>query len=200
MIDINFNKDPYPNAEMLPYERQSLYYWIVNIIKPKVIIETGTGIGGSTYFMGKALQKIGFGEIYTCDPERKPPNEFFNEFNNVKFYQKTSSFMINDIIKNKIDIDYIFFDGPDDPTIAFDDLMVLEPYLKSGCYFSMHDWEITKRGYDGATSTKAALIRPYLENSSKWKLIQKLSGIEKNSNSNKELYDSVGLCLYKFEI
>jgi len=197
MNEINFNKDPYPNAEMLPYERKKLYTWIVDIIKPKIIIETGTGTGGSTYFMAKALESLGFGQIYTCDPERQPPQEFFNKFQNIHFYPSISSIMFNDIIGKKINIDYIFFDGPEDPTIAVNDLMILENYINPGCYFSMHDWEIKKRGFDGATSTKALHIRPYMQSSSKWKLIEQLSGLEKNSQDN-DGYDSVGLCLYEF--
>ena len=198
MKKINFIDDPYPNAEMLPYERESLYRWITQIIKPKNIIETGTGVGGSTHFMAKGLQTLKYGEIYTCDPERRPPVEFFIEFKNVHFYASVSSTMIDDLIQKNIDIDYIFFDGPENPSIAISDMIKLENYIKPGCYFSMHDWEISSRGYDGATSTKASLIRPYIEGSNKWKLIEKLSGLEKNSSDNSYQYDSVGLCLYQF--
>jgi hypothetical protein len=198
MIDINFNKDPYPNAEMLPYERECLYDWVINIIKPKNILETGTGIGGSTYFMGMALKALGYGKIYTCDPGRKPTDDFFAEFKNVNFYSINSLEMIKNIKQNKINIDFIFFDGPEDSAIAMQDILELEDYVSPGCYFSMHDWEITQRGFDNAISSKALLIRPYIEKSNKWKLIKQLSGLKKNSMANDYAYDSVGLCLYQF--
>lgn len=198
MTDIDFNKDPFPNAEMLPYERECLYEWIVNIVKPKNILEIGTGVGGSTYFMAMALKNLNFGKIYTCDPSRKPPDNLFSEFKNINFYPLTSSEMIKNIKQNKINIDFIFFDGPEDPSIAIQDMIELENYISPGCYFSMHDWEINQRGFDKAISSKALLVRPYIEESSKWKLIKLLSGLEKNSTINNFKYDSVGLCLYQF--
>jgi len=84
----------------------------------------------------------------------------------------------------------LFFDGPEDPDIAMEDIKILENYIQPECYFSMHDWELEKRKYDNGISTKAKKIRPYMENSSLWKPIEVLEGIESDQ--------SVGLCLYKF--
>ena len=197
MNSINFETLPIQGEfEMLPYERFILYKWITEIIKPIVAVEFGTGHGGSTYYITKALEQTG-GFLHTCDPERSPLQEIFNLNKNFKYYSITSDKLINILIENNINIDYLFFDGPEDPMIALTDLIKLENYIKPGCYFSMHDWEIEKRGFDGAISTKALHIRPYIENSSRWKLIHQLSGLEKNSKDN-DGYDSVGLCLYQF--
>lgn len=194
MPDINLHiENLYPGAEMLPYERLKLYNWIVEIIKPENnILETGCGHGGGTYYISEAVREVNpKAKIYTCDPGRGPSDDFLKIHTNVDYRAVYSDNLIYDIIKNNIKLDYLFFDGPEDPNIAMNDIRVLEDYISPGCYFSMHDWETTPRKYDNGLSTKAALIRPYMEhNPSIWEPIEVLDGI----NSDQ----SVGLCLYKF--
>lgn len=182
----------YPGAEMLPFERYTVYRWITDIIKPENgILETGCGNGGSTYYLSQAIKKLNSRSIiHTCDPERKPFDDFLNQNSNVIYYKMYSADLISKLIYDKIKLDYIFFDGPDDPNIPMDEIKILEDYIQPGCYFSMHDWEIEKRKYDGAIANKSKLIRPYLEKSSYWQPIEILEGIESNQ--------SVGFCLYKF--
>ncbi len=97
----------------------------------------------------------------------------------------------DDLILKNIKLDYIFFDGPEDPDVALHDINLLEDWIDPGCYFSMHDWETETRKYDGQQSIKSLKIRSYIEsNPNIWEPIEVLDGI----NS----YDSVGFCLYKF--
>lgn len=191
--DINLHiEQVYPGSEMLPYERYKLYTWVSEIVKPTNILDTGCGIGGGTYYLSEGLKKCNpSGKVYSCDPGRGPSQEFFNNHPNVDYRPIYSHEMIEYLVNNKIEIDYLFFDGPEDPDVAMNDILLLEKYIKPGCYFTMHDWEISARKYDGGTSTKALKIREYFESSpSVWKPIEILEGI----NST----DSVGLCLYKF--
>lgn len=190
-MDFNI-ENKYPSAEMLPFEREKLYNWIKNIIKPATnILETGTGVGGSTYYLSKALEEsCASCKVYTCDPSRSPTFEFMEECKNIEFFPTYSNQLIDYLIKQKIKISYVFFDGPEDPLIALDDIKKLEEYIEVGCYFSMHDWETSQRKYDNGVSTKSTSIRPYMESSEKWEKIEVLDGI----NSA----DSVGLCLYRY--
>lgn len=176
-------------GEMLPEERKLLFHWVLSY-KPKNILEIGTGDGGGgCYYMASALKKINnSGYIYTCDPERCPNENFFIEFSNVFFHKMISHDLIRKIIDDKIDVDFIFFDGPEDPQIAHDDILKLEQIIKPGTKFVMHDWELSKRIADGMISIKSKYIRPYMENSNKWKLLYQ------TENS----IESVGLCLYEF--
>jgi hypothetical protein len=70
------------------------------------------------------------------------------------------------------------------------DIKTLESYISNGCYFSMHDWEISQRKYDNAISTKAAHVRQYIELSNKWGKVEVLDGLNNIT--------SVGLCLYRY--
>ena len=177
---IDFVNNPY-NGEMLPYERDKLYNWIIDF-KPKVILEVGCGNGGSTYYMAEATK----GYIYTCDSKRSLSKKFISNYPHVEFYQMRSDVFIQSIIDRNLEINFIMFDGPEDPDVALRDVKVLEKYIIPGTYFCMHDWELGKRKYDGVVSTKALKIRPYIEKSKRWKKIKVLT------NSKK----SVGLCLY----
>jgi hypothetical protein len=182
----------YPGVEMLPYERLKLYTWVSEIIKPTNVLDIGCGSGGGTYYISEGMKKCNSkGKVYSCDPSRGPSAEFLNRQTNVD-YRKIYSFeLISYLIENKIKIDYIFFDGPEDPDVAMRDIITLENYIQSGCYFTMHDWETVPRKYDNQTSTKSLKIRKYIEsNSLVWEHVETLEGI----NSS----DSVGLCLYKF--
>lgn len=193
MNKINFEIESiYPGAEMLPFERSKVYDWIINVIKPEFnILEIGTGVGGSTYYLSKSLLDLNSNlKVYTCDPTRKPTDSFLQDCTNVSYFKMNSNDLIKYIVENNINISYLFFDGPEPPEIAINDIKILEKYIKPGCYFSMHDWEIQKRKYDNGISTKSLLIRPYIENSSSWKEIEILEGIESDK--------SVGLCLYMF--
>lgn len=193
MNHLNLNIETvYPGAEMLPAERLKLFQWITEIIKPaNDVLEIGCGVGGSTYYISESINSISSSSIiHACDPDRKPTDQFLQNHTNVKYKQIYSNELISEIINDNVQLDYLFFDGPEDPNIALNDIQKLEKYIKPGCYFSMHDWEIEKRKYDNATSTKAKYIRPYIEQNPCWELIEYMEGI----NSN----ESVGICLYKF--
>jgi len=186
-------------GELLPYERYKLYNW-VHDIKPNVILEIGTGGGGSTYSMAEAIKKLDISSIlFTCDPSDGLSLDFKKDYSFVKYHQMKSEEFIPMMIDENYDIDFIFFDGPDDPDIALEDILMLETHIKNGTYFAMHDWEFTKRSYDDQTTTKAQKIRPYMENSEKWGKVEVLSGFKKNSDFTDVEFDSVGLSLYKFK-
>jgi hypothetical protein len=191
--EINLNiEEIYPGAEILPYERYKLYTWVSKIIKPTNVLDIGCGSGGGTYYISKGMEKCkSTGKIYSCDPGRSPSEDFLLKQNNVVYNEIYSNELIDELIKDNIKINYIFFDGPEDPDVAMRDIICLENYIQPGCYFSMHDWEVVHRKYDNQISTKSLKIRQYIEfNSLVWQPIEILEGIQSS--------DSVGLCLYKF--
>lgn len=177
-FDFNF-------GEMTYYEREKLYNYVLNS-NPNIVLECGAGVGASTYIIINAIQKDS--KIYSCDPEREP--NFSDE--KLHFYNIKSDFLIKYMIENKIYPDFIFFDGPEDRTVALEDFKIIDEYVEVGTIFSMHDWCLNKRKFDNGYSTKAELLKPYINSLSYWELLEETDG--ENYNENEE---SVGLCFYK---
>ena len=51
------------------YEVYDFLYALVRLLKPKVIVETGTYKGGATKAMAKAARENGFGFVYSCETD-----------------------------------------------------------------------------------------------------------------------------------
>lgn len=197
---IDFTETIHPQAEMLPLERKALYDSVA-LNKPKVILEVGTGCGGGgTYFMSRALEDNNIDcTLYTCDPMRGPDQSFLEMFPFVNYRSDYSTNLINELIEKHIAPDFLFFDGPENPDIALNDLKALEPVIEEDTILCIHDYELNMRGYDKAYSTKSKLIRPYLEASDSWEEIIVYSGTTKNSDYNDDEFDSVGFAILKYK-
>ena len=143
-FSLSLPQNPYP-GEMLPLEQLRLYQWISRY-KPRSVIEVGTGIGGSTFYISMALQKYG-GKLYSCDPARRPPREFLDRFDGrLEFHQVESEVLISHLFERGVVPDFVLFDGPERPELASRDLLHPEPRLKVGCHFAMHDWDQAGEG------------------------------------------------------
>lgn len=190
-------RNPYP-GEMLPIERLRLHQWMTEY-RPKVVLEVGTGVGGSTFYITQTLTQYG-GALHTCDPMRSPPEHFLTRFAGTLHYHPLRSDQLIAQMKQKgIRPDLLFFDGPEIPDLALDDLQSLEGWIEPGCLFAMHDWEQPGGRNSKIVSIKAQKVRPYLEKSPHWTPLARLEGHSKNVWWTKGRYDSVGLCLYRYE-
>ncbi len=190
-------RNPY-DGEMLPIERLRLYQW-TQFHKPKIVVEVGAGVGGSTFYLSEALSQYG-GQLFTCDPMRQPPEDFLNRFaGTLTFRPLKSSQLIDELIKDELVPDMLFFDGPEIPELALEDLKRLGQIIPDGCLFAMHDWELAGGRNRKIVSIKAAHVRPYMEQSAHWELLEVLDGHKKNAWWTKGRFDSVGLCLYQYK-
>lgn len=164
----------------MPKEREFLYRAVVTA-EPRMVFEVGTWKGGgSTYQISEALKKLGKGFLYTCETDKechKEAQQIYHENDQVVCFLDTSDSMIKQFIFTNNFPDVIFFDGPEDEDTALNDLKSLEPHLKKGSIFMMHDFD--------PPSIKAKKARPYLEESRTWELLGYITQP-----------DSVGLCKY----
>ena len=170
-------------GQMLPEERKFLYNAVINC-KPKLVLEIGTWKGGgSTFQIASAIhENNNDGRLYTCELDKDLYDSAVNNFlmsplnKIINFYNIPSTELIHKLIEsnNMKDFDFIFFDGPEDPQLNLDDFKLLDNHILPGTYFCMHDWDLGLR-VDGLISTKAKLLRPYLEQSQKWKIIDSLT-------------------------
>lgn len=172
-------------GELWPQEREFLFQAIVQK-QPTVVLEIGTGGGGgSTHQIAKALKEnfLSYqiqGHLHTCEidtlsfrqAQKMYCTEFWSPF--VTCYHMTSTGLIQQLIDRRQIPDLIFFDGPEDPQVALADIKQLEPCLKPGTWLSVHDWDLGIRA-DGCESTKVALLRPYVEASEEWTILNSLT-------------------------
>ena len=172
-------------GEMSVYERKKLYNYI-KVYDPTTVLECGAGKGASTHIMVNAVNNNS--KIYSCDPSRHP--DFKSEL--LFFHNEKSDKLISKLINDKIYPDFIFFDGPEEPEVALNDFIELDKYVEIGTIFSMHDWCTVKRKLDGAISTKANLLKPYINSLDTWELLEETSGEEYIESE-----ESVGICFYK---
>lgn len=162
-------------GQLLPQERALLFNTVLKA-KPKLVLEIGTWKGGgSTYQIASALFAIFSGVLHTCeiDPEfYTEASQIYNTdpWQNIVFCHHISSTeLIQQMIALNTIPDFIFEDGPEEPELNMSDFLLLEPHLQKSTIFCAHDWDLDVR-VDGGTSIKSKLIRPYIENSSKWQI------------------------------
>ena len=177
------------SGQMLTLERQKLFEWVYTS-EPSVVIETGGGSegGGSTFCIVEALRKLKEegkcmdSVFHTCDVNNYSAWTFYLFHQDYKdfinFFTGTSENFISQLLADNTIQDFIFFDGPEDPTLNLNDFLKLDAVVKSGCKFAMHDWETVPRIFDGGLSIKAKEVRPYLENLETWTIEEQLSGLE----------------------
>ena len=162
-------------GQLWPVERQLLYDTVFET-KPSILLEIGTWKGGgSTYQIATALSNLRHGVLHTCEINTPFYLEAAKIYGGsrwqgiVKCYNIPSTQLINQLIGDNQIPDFIFCDGPEDPDLNLSDFLLLEPYLRNGAIFCVHDWDMNIRE-GGVVSMKAKLLKPYIENSTNWKI------------------------------
>lgn len=168
-------------GQMTAHERTFLNKAVYERLKNEtngIVLEVGTWKGGgSTLQISTALNSINNGHIlHTCETDVALYTQAVESYSNhvlgkhIVFHNKPSTVVIGQLIsENKIP-KFVFFDGPEDSRTNLDDFIKLDAHLPSGTQFCMHDWDL-----DGLISTKARLLRPYLEKSENWRQISSLT-------------------------
>ena len=198
-------------GEMLDFERGKLREWVYDK-RPYVVFEIGGGSGGgSTINIAhglKTLKENGYCKdvkFYSCDAGHSRAHmsaSYFSTHPDYKdfvhvFHEYSHHFINRLAIKDGIIPDFVFFDGPEEAEENLTDFKTIESLVPIGTLFAAHDWETKKRAYDGATSVKNLLIRPYLEENKNWKELEKLSGFSNEWPNKDGDVHSVGLVLYE---
>ena len=183
-------------GEMIPFERRLLFKYIVEA-EPNAVFELGSGSGGSTRIILSALNALGKGTLYNCDPYNQSVMDIEDvDVSRMKFHLMRSDEMCGVLVRNGIYPDFVLFDGPEDPYCAVNDFRYLDAVLPQGSYIAVHDWEVRPR-IDGNTSTKAQCLRPHLQDCvgmGAWEIIEELSGVG-GEYPNDTGYNSVGMVI-----
>lgn len=168
-------------GQLWPAERAALYDFVMDA-NPRVVLEVGTWKGGgSTWQIVSALRaRKNKGILYTCEINET----FFNEATQiythdpqVRCYFKTGNQLLKELRDQNVVPDVLFMDGSEDPSEALEDFCLYDSMCGSGARFACHDWDLGTRA-DGLSSSKAALLRPHLEQNSNWVITKRLSAPE----------------------
>ena len=139
-------------------------------VKPKVIFEVGTWLGGgSTLSMARALQKNGFGELHTSEVITAVHGEavkiYREEFPDlvpfVHFYLGSSLQVFPPALVGK-SVDMIFLDGAENADETVLELAMFVPFMHPGSTLCVHDWN----------TEKARKLRSILEISDDWRIVK----------------------------
>lgn len=128
----------------------------------------------------RAIVSMKNGILHTCEVNEDFYAEAVRGFANsslsehIVFHNIPSTDLIKQLIVTKQIPQFVFFDGPEDPELNINDFKLLDEHLPIGTYFCMHDWDLGIRA-DGLSSTKAQLLRPYLEQLPTWKILRTLT-------------------------
>ena len=166
-------------GQLLPDEREFLYNAVAER-SPSIVLEVGTWKGGGSTLQIAMALSLNDGILHTCELDKSLYDIAVKSYegtlhdHRISFWNISSTELINQLINDDRIPEFVFFDGPEDPIINMNDFKLIEKHLPIGAYFCMHDWDTGVR-IDGLKSTKAVLVRPYLEQSNKWEILRSLT-------------------------
>lgn len=136
-----------------------LLYWLIRETRPRVVVETGTHKGATTYVMAQAVCDNGIGEIHTYDPNDwgvVEEGKAFPELSALVTYHQCRG------DEMEVDgIDFAFIDGLHEDYEVRKELGRLLPRLNQGAVVVFHDcWPAVDKtradvnsALDGLTTT-----------------------------------------------
>jgi len=159
-----------PEGQMFVRERQAMYETIIKH-RPRQCVEIGTCMGGgSTYFLARAFDKIGNGQVITTEsygPYYRTAVERYRKnlpdlARRIIFINTGSTEPLIRYVKGGIGS--FFLDGAENALESEGQYRFFLPYCQSGDIFMAHDWN----------SEKMRLVRPLVEADPRWKKLVSL--------------------------
>jgi hypothetical protein len=116
-------------------EMSDLLFGLVRMLKPEVVVETGTYRAHTARVLGRAVRWNGFGHVYTCDIEMGVGH--LQRIQDLPVtYRETSSL---DLAELRI-ADFVFSDSAQ--AIRTEEYALVKP----GCVFVVHDTAVSHSG------------------------------------------------------
>lgn len=132
-----------------------LYYNLVMLIKPQLVLETGVSQGYSTCCIAAALEHLGQnGKIYCVDPMIIPHLWDGSALEKSIIWFPAFSHEIVERV-NDLQFDMLVIDSEHSYLVAMEEVIAFERLLKPGGYIVMHDVLL----FDGVGATVSQLMR-----------------------------------------
>ena len=144
-FDLDFTHSiPYSTGGVHPYTGLLLFSLALNM-RPDVIVETGTFIGYSTFYLAKACEVGRKGKVYTFDPDQDMIAEDVKNNINVECIEgRTDAPIFTDTLKELGEVDFAFIDSW--KRLAFYEFTQIDPYLVEGGIIAFHDTQLLNSG------------------------------------------------------
>lgn len=133
------NAGDYKKVNILTVEKESaeFLYYVVKMIRPEIVVETGTGL--STILMASALLENKSGHLYSFDIDLKAMERLNGYDLNTNILKNVSVF-IEPAKKLDLDkIDLLFLDADHSYEAVKKELEIFREYLVPGSYVAFHD-------------------------------------------------------------
>lgn len=122
-----------------------MYQMVINEIKPDLIIEIGTNVGGSAYYMADIMSSIGHGLIHTIDIDDRAYPEV-KEHQRIKFfYNGWEQYDLKEA--NKYKNIMVIEDSSHDYKNTLDAINKFSPLVTPGSYLIVEDGIIDALGW-----------------------------------------------------
>lgn len=150
------------------FEDRRLVYETVRSLKPRSCFEIGTASGGgSTLVVCRALRANGYGRLHTIEVDQNAHQQARQAYTRllpqlgpfVEFHLGDHHQAFRPLVEQS-GVDFFLLDGSDDPQETIEQFRFFERWSHSGTAMFAHDWE----------AEKMRLLRPHLEDSSRWSL------------------------------
>lgn len=121
-------------------EVSEFIYSLVRVLKPTLMLETGTHKGISSTFIGQAMKDNGKGQLYTCEIFQENVNDATALWHDVGVQQHITCYKKESL---KLDFpqttvfDMLFLDS--EPQLRFDEFIKFWPMVKPGGFIMIHD-------------------------------------------------------------
>ena len=173
-----YNNDSIPDTYGISLREGQTMYELVRHFKPEVLLELGTNRGNALWFMAKAMERNGFGTIFTVDVQDFTEHRA-KEFPFVHFFQQDAI----EYLKTHEDVlaitDFFSHDDSHDFSHIMEELKIVERFQPK--VMTIHDAQTeSKQAWD--TILKDEKIIPDYERHT----VESLMGIGILVNKNKK--------------
>lgn len=119
-----------------------IYQEIIAEIRPKLIIETGTHLGGSALFLAHMLDILGYGEVITIDIIENATRPIHPKINYVKG-SSVDSVLIDSLLRRRSEeTRLVILDSDHTKHHVAQELELFAPYVNIGSYIIVEDTNI----------------------------------------------------------
>ena len=131
-------------------EVSEFLYSLVRVLKPSLVVETGTHLGISASFIGLALEDNKKGKITTFEIIPQHYNNAKAMFEEMGLSHRIDARLLSALAADATDaeIEFLFLDS--EPNLRFDEFIKFWPHVKPGSFIAIHDLN-SSLGHHGQT-------------------------------------------------